>query len=186
MKLQRGPLAGDRGTGADNLRVRRYIAKYTINPAIAHGVSRHVGSVEAGKLADLVLRKPACFGSRPEIVVKGGVIAWSQMGDANASIPTPEPVLPRPMFGAFGNAIGRTSLSFVSRNGAEAAAGYRLAKEVAPVESCRGLEKRDMILNDLTPEIEVDPETYEVRADGEVLTCEPAAKLPLAQLYNLF
>ena len=186
MKLQRGPLPGDRGSGADNLRVRRYIAKYTINPAIAHGVSRHVGSVEAGKLADLVLWKPACFGSRPEMVVKGGVIAWSQMGDANASIPTPEPVLPRPMFGAFGNAVGPTSLSFVSRAGAEAAAGYGLAKAVAPVESCRGLGKKDMILNDLAPEIEVDPETYEVRADGELLTCEPAAKLPLAQLYNLF
>ena len=186
MRQQRGLLLED-ANGADNFRARRYIAKYTINPAIAHGMAAQIGSVEVGKLADLVLRQPSFFGAKPEIVIKGGVIAYAQMGDANASIPTPQPVYTRPMFGAYGNAVGPTSLAFVSEASRERVeADYGLAKEAVAVEHCRDIGKADMQLNDRVPEIDVDPETYWVVADGEELTCEPAEKLPLAQLYNLF
>jgi urease subunit alpha len=187
MKAQRGALS-DEESGADNLRVRRYLAKYTINPAIAHGISEHVGSLEAGKLADIVLWRPAFFGIKPELVLKGGFIAWAQMGDANASIPTPQPVRMRPMFGALGSAAQRTSLAFVSQAAAAAGVGakYGLGKAVTAVKGCRNLFKRDMKLNDALPRIDVDPETYEVRADGQILTCEPAKVLPLAQRYFLF
>ncbi len=187
MKLQRGPLPGDSERN-DNLRARRYVAKYTINPAITHGIASTVGSVEPGKLADLVLWKPAFFGTKPELVIKGGLIAWSVMGDANASIPTPQPVLYRPMFGAFGAAPHFTSVTFTSRAAIEAGVPARLGlrKRAVAVERCRTISKRDMILNDATPRIEVDPETYEVHADGELLTCEPLSELPLAQRYFLF
>src|SRR5512142_1248904 len=187
MRRQRGTLPGERGDN-DNLRIRRYVAKYTINPAVAHGLGHLVGSVAVGQLADLVLWRPAFFGAKPELVVKGGFIAWAQMGDPNASIPTPEPVLMRPMFGGFGTAAARTSVAFVSPSAAAAGVGarYGLARRVEAVRGCRGLGKRDMILNDALPRIEVDPETYEVRADGELLRCEPAARLPLAQRYFLF
>jgi urease subunit alpha len=187
MKRQRGTLPGD-PTRHDNLRIKRYLAKYTINPAIAHGVSHLIGSIEVGKLADLVLWKPAFFGIRPELVLKGGIIAWAQMGDPNASIPTPQPVYMRPMFGAFGTTPANTSVAFVSQlsitDGITPA--YGLAKPLEPVRHCRQLGKKDMLWNDATPAIEVDPETYEVRADGERLTCEPATHLPLAQRYSLF
>lgn len=185
MRQQRGLLPEDAG-GADNYRARRYVAKYTINPAIAHGLSAQIGSVETGKLADLVLWQPAFFGVKPELVIKGGVIAYAQMGDANASIPTPQPVYPRPMFGSYGNAVGPTSLAFVSQASRERVGEYGLAKEVVPVEHCRDIGKADMQLNDVVPNIEVDPETYKVKVDGEEITCEPAEKLPLAQLYHLF
>ena len=185
MRQQRGLLPEDAG-GADNYRARRYVAKYTINPAIAHGLSAQIGSVETGKLADLVLWQPAFFGVKPELVIKGGVIAYAQMGDANASIPTPQPVYPRPMFGSYGNAVGPTSLAFVSQASRERVGEYGLAKEVVPVERCRDIGKADMRLNDVVPNIEVDPETYKVNVDGEEITCEPAEKLPLAQLYHLF
>ncbi|BDG03351.1 urease subunit alpha [Anaeromyxobacter oryzae] len=187
MRRQRGRLPEERGEN-DNLRIRRYVAKYTINPAITHGLSEEVGSVEPGKLADLVLWRPAFFGAKPELVLKGGLIAWAQMGDPNASIPTPQPVLSRPMFGAFGRAVGATSVAFVSRAALEDGAvhGYGLAKRLVPVHGCRHLGKKDMRLNDALPRMEVDPETYEVRADGVLLRCEPAARLPLAQRYFLF
>jgi urease subunit alpha len=186
MKVQRGFLPED--SGADNFRARRYIAKYTINPAIAHGISNYVGSVEAGKLADLVLWKPAFFGIKPAMIIKGGMIVAAPMGDPNASIPTPQPVHYRPMFGAFGRALETTSFTFVSQSyeATDQAAVSRLAKQVLPVSRCRNVTKRDMVLNDWMPDIEVDPETYEVRANGELLTCEPAETLPLAQLYSLF
>ena len=187
MRGQRGRLVGEQGAN-DNLRIRRYVAKYTINPAIAHGMGHVIGSVEVGKLADLVLWRPALFGAKPELVIKGGVIAWAQMGDPNASIPTPQPVIMRPMFGAFGKATGPCSIAFVSQaslaNGA--AAGYGLGKRLEAVKRCRGIGKKDMKLNDATPKITVDPETYRVTADGEHLTCAPATKLPLAQRYFLF
>jgi urease subunit alpha len=192
MKTQRGWLAG---TGAvensdrnDNLRVKRYIAKYTINPAIAHGIAGYVGSIEPGKIADLCLWKPAFFGVKPSMVIKGGAIAWAQMGDANASIPTPQPVQMRPMFGSYGKAVGSTSLTFVSQAAHKAgiAAQLQLQKQVVPVSGTRKISKRDMKLNDLLPQMEVDPETYEVRANGELLTCEPATVLPMAQRYFLF
>jgi urease subunit alpha len=187
MKLQRGPLPGD-SERSDNLRVRRYVAKYTINPALTHGIASTVGSIEPGKLADLVLWKPAFFGTKPEMVIKGGLIAWSAMGDANASIPTPQPVLYRPMFGAFGAAPYSTSVTFASRAAIEAGVPARLGlrKGVVAVERCRSISKADMILNNATPRLEVDPETYEVRSDGELLTCEPVSELPLAQRYFLF
>ena len=187
MKAQRGALAGERGA-SDNQRIRRYVAKYTVNPAVAHGMAHLVGSIAVGKLADLVLWRPSFFGAKPELVVKGGFIAWAQMGDANASIPTPQPVLMRPMFGAFGSATGATSVAFVSRAAAAAGVGerYGLAKRVEAVKGCRGLGKKDMKLNDALPRITVDPETYRVTADGEVLACEPAKVLPLAQRYFLF
>ncbi|MDP3213201.1 MAG: urease subunit alpha [Deltaproteobacteria bacterium] len=187
MREQRGRLSGETGDN-DNARVRRYVAKYTINPAIAHGFAHEVGSVEVGKLADLVLWKPAYFGVRPELVLKGGFVAWGQMGDPGASIPTPQPSYMRPMFGAMGGAVGATSLAFVSqralREGTTARLGLR--KSLSAVKGCRGLGKRDMRLNDALPCIEVDPETYEVRADGVLLRCEPAAVVALAQRYSLF
>jgi len=184
MKMQRGFLSADNNN--DNQRVKRYIAKYTINPAIAHGLNTHIGSVEVGKLADLVLWKPAFFGAKPEMIIKGGIIAHAQMGDPNASIPTPQPVYPRPMFGSFGTAIGPTSLAFVSNASLDTVANYGLSKKAVAVQNCRNIGKKDMQHNTLTPNIHIDPETYRVTVDGEVLTCEPAAKLPLAQLYNLF
>ena len=187
MRQQRGRLSGEQGAN-DNFRIKRYLAKYTINPAIAHGISHLVGSVEVGKLADLVLWKPAFFGAKPEMVLKGGAIAWSQMGDPNASIPTPQPVYMRPMFGAFGRAPGPLGINFVSRLAHEHGIGaaYGLTKRVEPVRGCRHLGKRDMKWNDALPRITVDPETYEVRADGELLVCTPACVLPLAQRYSLF
>jgi urease subunit alpha len=187
MKQQRGALPGERGSN-DNLRIKRYISKYTINPAIAHGMSHLIGSVEKGKLADLVLWRPAFFGAKPEMVIKGGIIAWSQMGDPNASIPTPQPVYMRPMFGSFGRAVGTSSVAFVSKACRERniAEQYGLTKRIEPVSHCRNLTKKDMRWNDALPKITVDPETYEVRADGEHLRCEPATILPLAQRYSLF
>jgi urease subunit alpha len=186
MKVQRGSLAGD-GL-ADNNRAKRYIAKYTINPAITHGISQYVGSVEPGKLADLCLWRPAFFGVKPEIVIKGGMIAWSQMGDANASIPTPQPVHMRPMFASFAGARHATSLTFVSQAAAQREINSQLGlqKSIVAVSGTRQISKGDMRLNDALPRIEVDPETYEVRADGELLTCEPAKVLPMAQRYFLF
>lgn len=187
MKVQRGLLPEDAGTDSDNLRVKRYIAKYTINPAVAHGISDHVGSVEAGKLADLVLWKPGFFGSKPEMILKGGIIVQSQMGDPNASIPTPQPYFSRPMFGAHGGAVGLNSLAFVSKASLDHVnAYYGLSKSVEAVHTCRGITKKDMLLNDALPEMKIDPETYQVHADGELLTCEPATTLPLARLFNLF
>jgi urease subunit alpha len=187
MKVQRGPLAPDTARH-DNFRAKRYVAKYTINPAITHGIAHEVGSIEPGKLADLVLWKPAFFGVKPEMVIKGGFIVWSVMGDANASIPTPQPVLYRPMFGSFGYAVAPLSLTFMSQ--AAIAAGVpealRLRKTVAPVINCRRIGKADMVHNNAMPEIHVDPETYEVRVDGELLTCEPANSLPMTQRYFLF
>jgi urease subunit alpha len=187
MRDQRGRLAGEQGDN-DNLRIRRYIAKFTINPAIAHGVAHEVGSVEKGKLADLVLWRPAFFGVKPELVIKGGFIAWAQMGDANASIPTPQPIKMRPMFGAFGRAPGSISLAFVSRRSLdeEVAQKYGLHKRLEAVRGCRSLGKRDMKLNDATPVMRVDAETYTVSADGEELRCQPASRLPLSQRYFLF
>ncbi len=187
MKVQRGALSQDSSRN-DNFRVKRYVSKYTINPAITHGIAHQVGSIEAGKLADLVLWRPAFFGVKPEMIVKGGFIAWSVMGDANASIPTPQPVLFRPMFGSFGRATAATSLSFVSRAAIEADIPQQLGlqKTAVAVEQCRAIGKANMRHNDATPQIEVDPETYEVRADGELLTCEPATILPMAQKYFLF
>jgi urease subunit alpha len=187
MKKQRGSLPGEKGNN-DNMRAKRYVAKYTINPAIAHGVAKHIGSVEKGKLADLVLWSPAFFGVKPEMVIKGGTIVAAQMGDPNASIPTPQPVHYRPMFGAFGKALTASSLVFVS--GAAAKSNLRnklgVEKQLVAVENTRTINKKSMIHNDATPNIEVDPETYEVRADGELLTCAPADVLPMAQRYFLF
>ena len=187
MKRQRGRLPGERGDN-DNLRIKRYISKYTINPAITHGMSRLIGSIEVGKLADMVLWKPAFFGAKPEMVIKGGIIAWSQMGDPNASIPTPQPVFMRPMFGSIGRAVGTSSIAFVSAGAKEKGQvqEYGLTKRVEAVIGCRTLGKKDMRWNDALPKITVDPETYEVHADGELLACEPATVLPLAQRYHLF
>jgi urease subunit alpha len=188
MKDQFGCLAGLSHPGADNFRALRYLAKYTINPAIAHGISHIVGSVAVGKLADLVVFKPALFGVKPELVLKGGFIAWANMGDPNASIPTPQPTFYRPQFGAAGRAIGSTCLTFVSQaalaTGALPALGLR--RRLEPVSRCRHIGKKDMVLNDALPRIEVDPETYTVKADGVHLTCEPATVLPMAQRYFLF
>ena len=188
MKDQRGDLPEDKDTGADNHRIKRYVAKYTINPALAHGMADHIGSIEVGKLADLVLWKPCNFGAKAEMVVKGGSIAYAQMGDPNASIPTPQPVKMRPMFGALGGAVGDTSLAFVSKSAHDLGVGskYGLAKKTAPVSGTRSVAKRDMVLNDACPQITVDAETFEVRADGEVLTCDPASEVPLARSYFLF
>jgi urease subunit alpha len=188
MKTQRGRLPEEKGDN-DNMRVRRYVAKYTINPAIAHGVSRHIGSIEPGKLADLVLWTPAFFGVKPDLVIKGGAIAAAPMGDPNASIPTPQPVHYRPMFGSYGKAVTSTSLTFVSKSAMQNGLRDRLGvtKEFIAVENTRSaIGKKSMILNDATPEIEIDPETYDVRADGELLVCEPAEKLPMAQRYFMF
>ena len=187
MKVQRGPLPED-SSANDNSRVKRYVAKYTINPAITHGIADHVGSIQPGKIADLVIWNPAFFGVKPEIVLKGGFIAWSLMGDPNASIPTPQPVLYRPMFGAFGGATAAGAVTFVSK--AAIAAGslnsLGLSKTLLAVHGCRSIGKKDMLNNTATPDIQVDPETYEVRADGQLLTCEPATSLPMAQRYFLF
>jgi urease subunit alpha len=187
MKKQRGALPGESGDN-DNLRVRRYIAKYTINPAITHGIADHVGSVEVGKLADLVLWKPMFFGVKPDRVVKCGTIAAAAMGDPNASIPTPQPVHYRPMFGAYGRSLTESSISFVSKAALEAgiAQSIGLSKTLLAVDGTRTVTKKDMVLNDYTPSMEVDPETYEVRADGELLICEPAEVLSMAQRYFLF
>ncbi|MGJ3264492.1 MAG: urease subunit alpha [Salinarimonas sp.] len=189
MKTQRGALPEDAGSGADNFRVKRYIAKYTINPAIAHGISRHIGSIEVGKMADLVLWDPAFFGVKPHIVLKGGAIVAAAMGDPNASIPTPQPVHYRPMFAAFGKALAATSVTFVSKAAMERDVRGRLglSKQTIAVENVRsGISKADMIHNSACPAITVDPETYAVTADGELLVCEPATSLPLAQRYFLF
>lgn len=187
MKVQRGRLADESGDN-DNIRVKRYIAKYTINPAIAHGMSQHIGSLEVGKRADLVLWEPAFFGVKPEMVLLGGTIAVSQMGDPNASIPTPQPVYTRPMFGSLGSAVGQGAVSFVSQFAADDKIGAQLGlnKQVLPVTNTRTIGKKDMVFNAATPKIEVDPETYEVRADGTLLTCEPASELPMAQRYFLY
>ncbi len=184
MKRQRGSLPGDGGT--DNLRIRRYIAKYTINPALAHGVSHAIGSVEVGKLADLVLWQPAFFGIKPHLILKGGFIAGSVMGDGNASIPTPQPVFYRGMFGSYGKALDDTCLHFTSLSGLHSGAMEGLSRRPEAVRGCRSVRKQDLQLNNALPEIEVNPDTYEVRADGELLTCEPAETLPLAQRYFLF
>ncbi|SFE77791.1 urease subunit alpha [Chitinophaga sp. CF118] len=186
MKKQRGMLAPDADN--DNFRVKRYVAKYTINPAITHGIADYVGSLESGKLADLVLWKPALFGVKPEMIIKGGMIICSRMGDPNASIPTPQPVMYREMFGAFGKALHNTCVSFVSQAAIDngIAKEYGLQKIVLPVKNCRNIGKKDLIHNNSTPDIKVNPETYEVAVDGKVITCEPATVLPLAQRYFLF
>ena len=187
MKLQRGRLKEEKGEN-DNVRVKRYIAKYTINPAIAHGLSKHIGSITEGKRADIVLWDPAFFGVKPEIVMLGGSIACAQMGDPNASIPTPQPVYTRPMFSSFGRSLETSSITFVSKNSIETGSlnNLGLAKQTMPIENTRNISKKDMIFNNFCPDISVDPETYEVKANGEILTCEPATELPLAQRYFLF
>ena len=187
MKQQRGALPGD-GARNDNFRIKRYLAKYTINPAIAHGIGHEVGSIAVGKWADLVVWKPAFFGVKPSLILKGGCIAMAAMGDPNGSIPTPQPVHYRPMFGAFGGAIAKTSLTFVSQAGLAAGIGERfgLHKTLSAVKGIRGLGKRHMVHNDYAPRMEVDAQTYVVRADGQLLTCEPATRLPMAQRYFLF
>jgi urease subunit alpha len=188
MKRQRGPLQQDEGSGNDNFRVKRYVSKYTINPAITHGIADVVGSIEKGKLADIVLWKPALFGAKPEMVIKGGMIIASKMGDPNASIPTPQPVIYRHMFGAYGKALHKTSISFVSRAAIDNGKirSYELQKMVLPVKNCRTVTKKDLIHNDAMPEIDVNPETYEVKVDGTTVTCEPLSVVPLAQRYFLF
>jgi urease subunit alpha len=188
MKLQFGALKGPSHPAADNFRALRYLAKYTINPAIAHGIAHIVGSLEVGKLADLVVFKPSLFGVKPELVLKGGFIAWANMGDPNASIPTPQPTFYRPQFGAAGRAIGSTNLTFVSQASLEKGVikDLGLRRRLEPVRNCRKIGKKDMVLNDALPKIEVDPETYTVKADGVHLTCEPAKILPMAQRYFLF
>ncbi|MBX2832001.1 MAG: urease subunit alpha [Rhodospirillales bacterium] len=188
MKKQRGALPEDAGAGNDNFRAKRYIAKYTINPAIAQGIGSHVGSIEVGKIADLVVWKPMFFGTKPDMVIKAGMIVAAAMGDPNASIPTPQPVHYRPMFGAYGGALAKTSFSFVSQAGIDAgiAAEFGLAKELLAVSNTRNIGKKDMKLNDALPKMEVDPETYQVTADGELLTCQPVDTVPMAQRYFLF
>jgi urease subunit alpha len=185
MKAQRGKLGNE---GNDNFRIKRYIAKYTINPAIAHGIADHIGSLEVGKIADIVLWKPMFFGVKPETVIKKGFISFSKMGDPNASIPTPQPVFYRPMFGNQGKATAQTAVFFVSEacKQADIQAQYGLEKELIAVKGCRNVGKKDLVLNNATPEITVDPERYEVRVDGELITCEPAKKVPLAQRYFMF
>jgi urease subunit alpha len=187
MKVQRGPLSEDRD-GHDNFRAKRYVAKYTINPAITHGISHEVGSLEAGKVADIVLWKPAFFAVKPALIVKGGLIVAAPMGDPNASIPTPQPVHYRTMFGGLGRACGATGIVFVSRaaEGLDVRGKLGLTKRAVSVKGTRTVRKRDLVLNDYLPHMEVDPQTYEVRADGRLLTCEPARVLPLAQKYFLF
>lgn len=188
MKQQRGFLQEDEQNDNDNFRVKRYVSKYTINPAITHGISEYVGSIEAGKLADIVLWKPALFGAKPEMIIKGGMIIASKMGDPNASIPTPQPVIYRHMFGAFGKALYKTCITFVSKLSLEkkVVQQYGLQKMVLPVKNCRNISKKDLIHNDATPQIDVNPENYEVKVDGVHITCEPVDVLPLAQRYFLF
>ena len=188
MKDERGALPEDEGKGNDNFRVKRYIAKYTINPALTHGIADYVGSVEKGKFADLVLWKPAFFGAKPDMIIKGGMIIASKMGDANASIPTTQPVLYQPMFAAHGKAKNEACLTFVSQAAMDenVKEKYGLEKTVVPVKGCRNISKKDMVFNDRTPELTVDPETYKVTVDGEEIPSKPAEKLPLTQLYNLF
>ena len=187
MKVQRGRLKEENGEN-DNVRVKRYLAKYTINPSIAHGISNEIGSITEGKRADLVLWNPAFFGVKPEMVLLGGSIACSQMGDPNASIPTPQPVYSRKMFGAFGRSLENSAVTFVSQASYENDIGnaLELRKKTAPVKNTRNINKSNMVYNDLCPKVEVDPETYEVRANGEILTCEPASELPMAQRYFLY
>ncbi|HEY1130343.1 MAG TPA: urease subunit alpha [Roseateles sp.] len=185
MKVQRGALPGD-GAGNDNARVKRYLAKLAINPALAHGISHEVGSIEVGKWADLVLWKPAFFGVKPALILKGGFIAAAAMGDPNASIPTPQPVHYRPMFGSFGGALSQGSLTFVSQSGQANVEKLGLTKTLVPVKGCRSVKKTDMVLNNYLPTMEIDAQTYEVRADGVLLACEPAKELPMAQRYFLF
>lgn len=187
MKKQRGKLAGDEGVG-DNHRVKRYVAKYTINPAIAHGISTYVGSIEVGKYADLVIWSPAFFGVKPDMILKSGMAAYSIMGDANASIPTPEPVFIRPMYAAYGKALSQSSITFVSQAAYDLGVHHKLGlqKNILPVHGIRNLTKQDMKWNGETPEITVDPQTYEVRVDGELITCEPVDVVPMAQRYYLF
>jgi urease subunit alpha len=187
MKVQRGSLSPD-PSHHDNFRAKRYVAKYTINPAITHGISHEVGSIEVGKLADIVLWKPAFFATKPAMIIKGGMIAAAPMGDPNASIPTPQPVHYRPMFGALGGARSETCVSFVSKAASEIGIGetLRLNKRLVPTRDTRNISKKDLVHNNYLPKIEVDSQTYEVRADGELLTCEPATELPLAQRYFLF
>ena len=186
MKVQRGPLPEDDGN--DNIRVKRYVSKYTINPAVAHGISSYVGSIEKGKMADIVLWKPSMFGAKPEMIIKGGMIIASKMGDPNASIPTPQPVMYRHMFGAAGKALFGTCATFVSKISLDKkiVQQYGLQKMVLPVKNCRNIGKKDMVNNTATPHIEVNPENYEVKVDGEHITCEPMKVLPLAQRYFLF
>jgi len=188
MKVQRGALPEDEGNENDNFRVKRYVSKYTINPAVAHGISDHVGSIEKGKLADIVLWKPSMFGAKPEMIIKGGMIIASRMGDPNASIPTPQPVIYRHMFGAAGKALFKTCVTFVSQVSIDKkiVQKYGLEKMILPVKNCRTIGKKDMVNNSATPHIEVDPEKYEVKVDGEHITCEPMKVLPLAQRYFLF
>lgn len=187
MKAQRGSLFEDQD-GMDNFRIKRYVAKYTINPAIAHGISEHVGSLEVGKMADIVLWKPALFGVKPEMIIKNGFIAYARMGDPNASIPTPQPVIYRPMFGAYGKAVAKSAVLFVSQAAVDAdiRTKYGLSKQTVAVKGCRNIGKKDLIHNNATPDITVDPERYEVCVDGKPITCEPASKLPLTQRYFLF
>lgn len=188
MKKQRGFLEVDKKNNNDNFRAKRYVAKYTINPAISHGINEYVGSLEPGKFADIVLWKPSMFGAKPEMIIKGGMIIASRMGDPNASIPTPQPVLYRPMFGAFGKALHKTCISFVSQISIDnkVIGGYDLQKIVLPVKNCRNISKKDLIHNDATPQIDVNPENYEVKVDGVHITCEPATEVALAQRYFLF
>lgn len=188
MKKQTGALPEDEGTGNDNFRARRYVAKYTINPAIAHGISKYVGSIEQGKIADMVIWRPELFGAKPEMIIKGGMIIASKMGDANASIPTPQPIILRTMYGGYGKALTETCFNFVSKISIEKGIKeeYGLNKTLLPVENCRNISKKDMIHNDATPEIIVNPENYEVSVDGEVIKCEPIDKVALGQLYFLF
>ena len=187
MKQQRGRLSTESGDN-DNSRVKRYIAKYTINPAICHGISEYIGSIEIGKRADLVIWNPAFFGVKPEMVLLGGSIAVSQMGDPNASIPTPQPVHTRAMFASFGRSVEKSTVTFISQRAKDERLSERigLVKETLPVQNTRTISKSDMLMNTYQPEIQVNPETYEVRADGELLTCEPATELPMAQRYFLF
>lgn len=188
MKKQRGTLEEDRGQGNDNYRVKRYIAKYTINPAITHGISHEVGSIEVGKLADLVLWKPAFFGVKPELVIKGGMIGYAQMGDPNASIPTPQPVFPRPMFGSFGKALVKTGMTFISQAAFDNDIPGKLGLEklIGVVHNCRQIGKKDLPYNTGTPVIDINPETYQVKIDGELISCQPLKELALARRYFLF
>jgi urease subunit alpha len=187
MKEQRGKLSQD-AVGNDNFRVKRYLAKYTINPALTHGVAEYVGSIEVGKIADLVLWQPALFGAKPEIIIKGGSIIASRMGDANASIPTPEPVLYRDMFAAYGKALPLSCVTFTSQAAVNSHIKERLElqRQVLPVKGCRAVGKRNLKFNDVIADVQVDPETFRVSVDGEVVTCDPSAELPLAQRYFLF